>query len=103
MMPMDIRDQKMPQTEPSRETYRRILDVLRKVGRPMAAFEFAETTSIEFSKSQNARQYVGQTEATIARRLREMARLGYVVTSKRPSNRGVMLAQYSLPQQNMEA
>ena len=103
-MPVDIRDQKMPQAEPSRKTYRRILDVLRMAARPLSAFEFSEMPTEDGGMVyRNAREYVGQTEATIARRLREMARLSYVVTSKRPSDRGVMLAQYSLPQQNLEA
>ena len=84
--------------------YGRILAVLRAVGRPLCPHEFDQILAIDYIdalpglyRDHSMRQYVGCTEATLARRLRKAARLGLVVTSKRQAGNGVWLTQYSLP------
>ena len=79
--------------------YSRIIEVLRQAGRPLCAYEFADigapcSSSLAY---RNAREFVGMTEATLARRLRGAAAAGLVVPSKRQANNGAMLTQYSLP------
>ena len=66
--------------------YSKIVDVISYAGKPLCAFEFDSIRT------------VGCTEATLARRLREAARLGLVIPSKRQAQSGAMLAQYSLPE-----
>ncbi len=85
------------QEKPRGRDYGRILAVLKAVDRPLCPFEFSETDlGLDFG-CLSGREWVGQTESTIARRLREAARLGLVLASKRRAQSGAWLAVYSLP------
>lgn len=77
-----------------RLVYDRIENVLREVHRPMAAHEFGEINLTMQGEHVNCRRYVGCTEATLARRMREMVVLGRLVSSK--SLGGVMFKKFAL-------
>lgn len=78
------------------KVYGRIEDVLREWGHPAAAHEFSE---IEMDVDANrfpmsGRIYVGCTEATIGRRMREMTAMGRLTAKTRE---GKTFKEYSLP------
>ena len=76
--------------------YSKIVGVLKYARRPLCAFEFQnEIFTGPERTTMPARVYVGCTEATLARRLREAVALGLVISSKRQAQSGAWLAQYS--------
>jgi hypothetical protein len=84
--------------------YGKILEVLKAARKPLCPFEFASvqvnphyTDSSQVDRWWIGREWIGQTESTISRRLREAAALGLVVPSKRQAQNGAVLVQYSLP------
>lgn len=88
-------------------TYERIEKVLRTADEPLAAHEFSEiwlNEKMPVITSDNpnihdeivpvdGRRYVGVTEATLARRLREMRELGRVTATRRT---GTAYVEYAL-------
>lgn len=68
------------------KAYDRIAFVLQKVGRPVAPHEFSRI-EIVAGTGMDARSYIGYSEATIGRRMREMRRLG-ILTSKTREGKG---------------
>lgn len=75
---------------------------MREAGRPLADFEFEEVTIRTKSAdapagsgviTQDGRAYVGCTESSLGRRLREMRGLGRVSSKKRE---GKQFKEYSL-------
>ena len=84
--------------------YGRILQALQAANKPLCAFEFEgfniNPHYLDSSRPDywiQARAYIGCTEATLARRLREAYRLGLVVASRRQAQSGAWLTAYSLP------
>lgn len=77
----------------ARTVYDRIEEVLRNAGRPLAPHEFeAVTLTITYDNDEDGwpkradvtgRRYVGCSEATLGRRLREMAEAGRVIRKRR--------------------
>lgn len=73
------------------KAYEKIEEVLREAGRPLAAHEFDTVTIRKASAdlpgsgvtTQDGRSYVGQSESSIARRLRELHVAGRVVRRRR--------------------
>lgn len=63
-------------------TYTKIARVLEIAGRPLAAHDFREIPSVGMGHPSDGLSFVGITEATLARRLREMRRAGLVLASK---------------------
>lgn len=85
-------------------TYDKIEDVIRTAGRALAAHEFYQVTMGWTSPSQNepnggcidGRRHVGQSESTIARRMREMVQLGRL---KAQTREGRNFKEYALTTQ----
>jgi hypothetical protein len=75
-----------------KQNYERIESVLKKAGRPIAPHEFVSVIMDE-SNGESGRFFVGMTEATLGRRLREMRGLG-IVTGKRRT--GESFIEYGL-------
>lgn len=88
-----------------RKPYDRIEDVLRAAGKPLAAHEFTSVMlpwpkwidRYKLDENINGREYVGLSEATIARRLREMAGLTRVNAFKRAGKNFVEYALIEAP------
>lgn len=75
-----------------KSVYDKIEDVLKEAGRPIAAHEFDSVEICDFPYM-SGRQYVGQSESAIARRLREMREVGRVTAQRRE---GTAFVEYSL-------
>lgn len=69
------------------KTYDRIENVIRESGRALAPHEFAQVVMGYVqdinAKWQNARAYVGCSESTLGRRMREMVVIGRLFSQKR--------------------
>lgn len=73
-------------------TYEKIEKVLNRAGRAIAPHEF-DSVSIDATWG---RQFVGQSESAIGRRLREMRELGRVTSQRRE---GTAFVEYSITNQ----
>ena len=77
------------------KVYEKIEIVLKSVSRPLAPHEFNDVyvQDLEQMLNPTGRQFVGCSEATLGRRLREMRELG-IVTAKR--REGKAFVEYAL-------
>lgn len=81
-----------------KSTYDKIEDVLKQAARPLAAHEFDEFEVCDYPPT-TGREYVGQSESAIARRLREMREIGRVTSQKRE---GKTFNEYALAEKPVD-
>ncbi len=74
-------------------TYARIEEVMKKAGKPLTEFEFGNVSIENGGDLMSGQQYIGASQSTLGRRLRELRQMGRVTSKRR---KGKAFIEYAL-------